>query len=419
MNSVLDQDLDWPEALRTWAAPFLAALAHPAQRQWAPFYLEGLLLPGERKSMAPIASRVAPRDQQQLHNFISDSPWDILPLQAVLVQKANLLVGGQSSSLQVDDVSLVKKGEHSVGVAHQWCGALGKNANCQSLVSLTLARGQVPVTLGLRLYLPKAWAQDPARRQECGVPEEVVYQPKWQIALEEIDRVLAQGALFGLAQADAAYGMVAAFRRGLTQRELPYTVGVLKTQKVFSLNVAPAPGGRKYPQWSQPSIAADKLLARLGEGAWRKLSWRKGTQGALAAEFIAVRVRAADGEADGWDQRAPGETVWLIAERREGGAVKYYFSTLPGSATLLELARSVKGRWVCEQPHQQLKEELGLDHYEGRGWRGLHHHCLLTMMAFCFLQHLRLAGKKKGVLERAAAPAQPARGAPGADRAAA
>ena len=169
----------------------------------------------------------------------------------------------------------------------------------------------------------------------------------------------------------------------------------------------------------EQSLAADKLIASLGEGAWRKLCWRRGSQGKLKGEFIAVRVRVADGEQDGNDQRAPGEPVWLIAERREGGEMKYYFSTLSATATLLELARSVKGRWVCEQPHQQLKEELGLDHYEGRGWLGLHHHCLLTMIAFCFLQHLRLGGKKKVVLERAAAPAQPAPGAAGADRAAA
>ena len=153
----------------------------------------------------------------------------------------------------VDDVSLIKKGEHSVGVARQYCGALGKNANCQALVSLTLARGKVPVTIALRLYLPKVWAEDQARCQECGVPEAVGYQPKWRIALEEIDRVLAQGAVFGLVQADAAYGMVADFRLGLSTRQLPYTVGVLKTQKVFSLAVAPAPGGRKHPQWSRAS----------------------------------------------------------------------------------------------------------------------------------------------------------------------
>lgn len=369
--------------------------------------------------MTLIAERVAPQDRQQLHNFISDSPWDTTPLEGVLVQKANLLVGGRSSTLQVDDVSLVKKGSHSVGVARQWCGALGKNANCQALVSLTLARGEVPVTIALRLFLPQAWAEDKERREECGVPEEVAYHPKWRIALDEIDRALAQGAVFGLVQADAAYGMVAAFRRGLSQRQLRYTVGVLKTQKVFSLAVAPAPGGRKHPQWSEQSVGADKLIASLGEGAWRKLCWRKGSKGRLEGEFIAVRARAADGEQDGNDQCAPGEAVWLIAERRAGGEIKYYFSTLPAEATLMELARSVKGRWACEQPHQQLKEELGLDHYEGRGWVGLHHHCLLTMIAFCFLQHLRLGGKKKTVLERAAAQAQPAPGAPGADCAAA
>lgn len=424
MDSMLDQDLDWREELRIWAAPFLDALTHPAQRHWAPLYLEGLLLPGERKSATCLAARVAPEDPWQLHHFVATSPWDPDPLLTELAHKVNRLAGGHGSRLVVDDTAFVKQGKYSVGVARQYCGELGKKANCQALVSLSLVRGEVPIPVALRLFLPEAWAGDPARRQKCAVPEDVVFAPKWQIALDEIDRLLACGVRFDEVDADAGYGMVGEFRRGLSQRELVYTVGIPCVQKAYRLSVAPvAPGkiGRppKAPQWSEVSVPVEELVAGLGESAWHRLCWRHGTKGKLEGEFIVLRVRAADGPADGHGQHAPGEEVWLIAERREGGELKYYFSNLPQSATPLELARSVKGRWACEQPHQQLKEELGLDHFEGRSWPGLHHHCLLTMIAYCFLQHLRLGGKKKLAAQRSASGAQSARRAPGAHRAAA
>lgn len=403
LDFVLDQEKDWRAELRQWAEPFLAALSHAAQRQWAPLYLEGLLLPGERKSVTPMAERVAPADHEQLHHFVATSPWDPAPLEAVLAQKANALVGGPGSSLQVDDTGLLKQGQCSVGVGHQYCGQVGKKANCQTLVSLSLVRGEVPIPIALRLFLPRDWAEDEARRKKCGVPETLEFRAKWRIALSEIERVMEAGVRFGLVQADAAYGMVAEFRRGLAELGLRYTVGIPKTQKVYSLAVKPLPpaekkNGRppKAAQWSEKSAPVEQVIAALGEGAWKRLSWRAGTKGPLEAEFIAVRVRAADGEEDGRGQHAPGEEVWLIAERRAGGEIRYYFSNLPASATLLRLARTVKGRWACEQPHQQLKEELGLDHYEGRSWLGLHHHCLMTMIAYCFLQHLRLGGEKRG-----------------------
>ncbi len=182
---------DWEGELEGWLAPFLAALARPEQRRWAPLYLEGLLLPGERKSVEPMAARVVPGDVQQLHHFVSTSPWATAPLEDELVRAADRLVGGPDAVLVVDDTALVKQGRHSVGVKRQYCGQLGKRANCQSLVSLTLARAEVPVCIGLRLFLPEDWCGDAERRQAVGVPEAVTYRPKWQIALDEIDRVLA------------------------------------------------------------------------------------------------------------------------------------------------------------------------------------------------------------------------------------
>jgi hypothetical protein len=192
----LSRPSGWADELGRWLLPFLAALSRPEQRRWAPPYLRGLLLPGERKSVEPMAARVAPGEVQQLHHFVSASPWATGPVEAELVRAADRLVGGPDAALVVDDTALVKQGSHSVGVQRQYCGQLGKRANCQALVSLTLARGEVPVCIGLRLFLPELWASEPERRRRAGVPDAVAGRPKWRIALDEIDRVLATGARF-------------------------------------------------------------------------------------------------------------------------------------------------------------------------------------------------------------------------------
>ena len=413
----------WEDELGRWLEPFLARLRRKEQRRWAPVYLKGLILPGERKSVEPMAARVAPGDLQQLHHFVSTSPWAAAPLEEELVKAAERLAGGPDAVLVVDDTALVKQGRHSVGVKRQYCGQLGKKANCQSLVSLTLARAEVPVGVGLRLFLPEDWAADAGRRAAAGVPETVAYRPKWRIALDEIDRVSASGARFGAVLADAEYGKAAEFRAGLAERRLAYAVGILPTQKVYPADVTlafPARKGtgrpRKHPVPSAASVAAAELL-EARPGAFRAVSWRAGTKGPLRAEFAALRVRVADGPADARGRHLPGDEAWLVGEHRASGERKYYLSDLPTDASLETLAALIKARWVCEQLHQQLKDELGLDHFEGRSWRGLHHHALLCLLAFAFLQHLRLGGKKTRRRERArtAAPAEPAR-RPAADR---
>jgi SRSO17 transposase len=413
----------WEGELERWLAPFLARLGRKEQRRWAPFYLKGLILPGERKSIEPMAARVAPGDLQQLHHFVSTSPWATAPLEEELVHAADRLVGGPEAVLVIDDTALVKQGRHSVGVKRQYCGQLGKRANCQSLVSLTLARSEVPVGVGLRLFLPEDWSADAARRTAAGVPEAVAYRPKWRIALDEIDRVLAAGARFGAVLADAEYGKAAGFRAGLSERRLAYAVGILPTQKVYPADVTlsfperkPAGRPRKHPVPSAASVAAAELVESRPE-AFRAVSWRAGTRGPLKAEFAALRVRVADGPADASGQHLPGDEAWLVGEHRASGEKKYYLSDLPADASLEVLAALIKARWACEQLHQQPKDELGLAHFEGRSWRGLHHHALLCQLAFAFLQHLRLGGKKrrKPTRARAAAKAEPARRAP-ADR---
>jgi SRSO17 transposase len=407
----------WEAELERWLGPFLARLRRKEQRHWAPFYLKGLILPGERKSVEPMAARVAPADTQQLHHFVSTSPWATAPLEDELVKAADRLVGGPDAALVVDDTALVKQGRHSVGVKRQYCGQLGKKANCQSLVSLTLASAEVPVGVGLRLFLPEDWGGDAGRRAAAGVPEAVAYRPKWKIALDEIDRVLASGARFGAVLADAEYGKAAEFRHGLAGRRLAYAVGILPTQKVYPADVTlslperkPTGRPRKHPVPSAASVGAAELVERRPE-AFRTISWRTGTKGPLEAGFAALRVRVADGPVAARAQHLPGEEAWLVGEHRANGERKYYLSNLPPDATLERLAALIKARWVCEQVHQQLKDELGLDHFEGRSWRGLHHHALLCLLAFAFLQHLRLGGKKRRhpARARAAAPAEPAR----------
>ena len=406
----------WVGEPERWLAPFLAALGREAQRRWAPVYLKGLLLPGERKSVEPMASRVAPGSAEQLHHLIGGSPWATGPLEAVLAREADRLVGGPEAALVVDDTALPKQGRHSVGVARQYCGALGKRANCQVLVSLTLARAEVPVAVGLRLFLPDEWAADPDRCARAGVPEQHRRaRAKTDLALEEIDRVIAAGVRFGRVLTDAGYGASAAFRQGLSARDLVWAVGVPRTQNVYSpavellWPVARTGRPRKRPVPSEKPVPAETALA----GAeWRRISWRRGTKGPLAAEVAAVRVRPAEGEQlrNGW--HLPGDEVWLVGEHRASGERKYHLSNLPPDTPLEELAATIKARWACEQAHQQLKEELGLDHFEGRSWRGLHHHALLCRLAFAFLQHRRLGeeSSRRPVRRRPAAASDVAGG---------
>jgi SRSO17 transposase len=325
----------WEQDLDCWLKPFLDGLSRQAQRSWAPVYLKGLLLPGERKSVAPMAARVAPGDTQQLHHFVSTSPWATAPLEDELVKAADRLVGGPDAVLVVDDTALVKQGRRSVGVKRQYCGQLGKKANCQALVSLTLARAEVPVGVGLRLFLPEDWCDDAARRAAAGVPGTIEYRPKWRIALDEVDRVLASGARFGCVLADAEYGRAAEFRAGLAERRLAYAVGIPPVQQVYPAGVTLAfperkPTGRprKHPAPSAASVGAAELL-EARPGAFRALSWRTGTKGPLKAEFAMVRVRVGDGPVAARGQHLPGDEAWLVGEHRASGERKYYLSNLP------------------------------------------------------------------------------------------
>jgi len=407
----------WEDELARWLEPFLDCLGHKARRRMCPLYVAGLIGPGDRKSVQPMAERFAPGDYDQLHHFIADGVWDASPLESELLIQADRLVGGKDAVLVIDDTAMPKKGDRSVGVAPQYASTLGKTANCQTLVSLTLARREVPVMIALRLFVPESWTSDPARMERAGVPvEHRLARTKPEIALAEIDRVIAAGVRFGCVLADAGYGLSAPFRQGLTARGLVWAVGILGRQKVYPAGVKlifPIAGRGRPRERHIPDLLSMPSEDMLADAKWKNVSWRLGTKGKLKARFAAVRVRTADGPPqrinDMGQQHLPGEEAWLIGEHRSSGEKKYYLANLPAATDLRTLAATIKARWICEQAHQQLKEELGLDHFEGRSWQGLHRHALMTMIAYAFLQHRRLAqaGRKKKN-QPASASAEPA-----------
>jgi SRSO17 transposase len=396
---------DWQRDLEHWLEPYLQNLGNKTRRRMCPAYIAGLIGPGDRKSIQPMAARADALSYDRLHHFIGAGIWDSAPLEATLWRQADELVGGDTAWLIIDDTALPKKGKASVGVAPQYATVLGKNANCQTLVSVTLASGEVPVMLGLRLYLPESWTSDTARMERAGVPEDFqAYRTKPDIAIEEIDRVIAAGVRFGCVLADAGYGLSAPFRQALSARGLRWAVGIPRHQKVYPADVQlifPVAGRGRPRVRHVPDVKSRAAHAMLEEVKWRKISWRRGTKGRLTARFAAMRVRIADGAPQrigaAGAQHMPGEEAWLVGEHRSNGERKYYLSNLPADIAIKDLAGAIKARWICEQAHQQLKEELGLDHFEGRSWMGLHRHVLMTMMAYAFLQTRRLAqaGRKK------------------------
>src|SRR5213596_2012232 len=290
--TVAGRTSDWKEELGHFLKPFLDRLGHKARRQMCPLYVSGLIGPGDRKSIQAMAKRLALGECDQLHHFIAAGVWDATPVETELLIQADRLVGGDDAVLVIDDTAIPKKGTHSVGVAAQYASALGKTANCQTLVSLTLARGEVPVMLGLRLFLPESWTSDIPRLKRARVPvEHRTPRSKPEIALAEIDRAMAANVRFGCVLADAGYGLSAPFRQGLTARKLTWAVGIPRHLKVYPVGVQliwpiakrGRPRRRHVPDIL--SIPAEDMLAN---ATWRTISWRTGTKGKLEARFAAV-----------------------------------------------------------------------------------------------------------------------------------
>jgi SRSO17 transposase len=370
----------------------LAPLGRKDRRQWGGVYLRGLLLDGERKSAGAMASRLPDGNEQSLQQFLSQSPWDWQPVWQHMAERIEHAFPNPVAWI-VDDTGFPKKGEHSVGVARQYSGTLGKTANCQIAVSLhrTDARGSSP--LGFRLYLPQEWTEDPARCRAAGVPETVDFRPNWQLALALIDQALGWGLERPpVVLADAAYGEVTAFREALEERELAYAVGISKALAVWPEppdGAVPNGTGRGRPtkclRFGGQKPVSVKALALANQQRFRTVTWREGSHGLLRSRFWAQRVESAHD----WNHgKAPGKEVWLLVEWPidEAEPVKYYLCDLPKNRSLQRLVATARGRWRVEQDYQQMKEELGLDHFEGRSWTGWHHHVTMVMLAHLFLR---------------------------------
>ena len=368
----------------------------------APFrsYCAGLLLPGDRKSVEPMAARMHPgrvqAAHQSLHHFVAKSDWsDDAVLAAVRARVLPIIEQrGPIRAFIIDDTGMPKKGKHSVGVARQYCGQLGKQDNCQVAVSLSAANDHASLPIAYRLYLPHEWVDDPDRRAQAGVPGDVVFQTKPQIALDQLRAARAAGIDAEVVLADAGYGNDTDFRDGITGIGLAYAVGIQSSTSLWPPGVEPLPpkpwSGRGRPtsairrDTAHQPISARQLALDLPKKAWRRVTWREGTNTKLASRFAAVRVRPAHRD---YQRATPRPEEWCLIEWPAGEAepTKYFLSTLPPNISRRALVNAAKLRWRIERDYQDLKQELGLGHYEGRGWRGFHHHATLCIAAYGFL----------------------------------
>jgi SRSO17 transposase len=356
-------------------------------------YCTGLMLPGERKSVEPMAARTAPArtaaQHQSLLHFVGVATWSdekVLAKVREMVLPA-MTKEGPIEAWIIDDTSFPKQGKHSVGVHHQYCGQLGKQANCQVAVSLSIANHWASLPVAYRLYLPKDWVVDDARREKTGVPLDIGFKTKPEIALEQIRWGCEAGLPRGVVLMDAAYGNDSRLRTGITALGLIYVAGVLPNTLVWPSGVGPKRRGKPLNNTGrrdEPDLISIKEQAlALPKHAWRTIRWREGSAEWLCSRFARVRVGV------GHNQLIPEllSQEWLLIEWPEGEPepTKYWFSTLPANISFRELVDFAKLRWRIERDYQELKQEVGLGHYEGRGWRGFHHHATMCIAAYGFL----------------------------------
>ncbi len=399
-----------------YAEKMVEALGHADRATPAHWYLQGLMLPGQRKSVEPMAARVHPQDvrsaHQSMHHLVAESEWsDTALLGAVAHEVVPVLSQGGEVPLYwiVDDTGFRKYGKHSVGVARQYCGQLGKTENCQVAVTLSLCTPEGSLPLDYRLYLPREWTEDNRRMERAGVPPEIGFATKGELAWAQIEAALAAGIPRGTVLMDAAYGDEAAMRDRLSAEGLPYAVGIRAQTAVWwdehQPALAPVPSSRGRPRTrvrrdpGHPPISVLDLAQSLPASRYRSITWRAGTNAPLRSRFARVRVRAAHGD-------RPREEEWLLIEwpEHEAEPTHYWLSTLPPKLSFKELVATVKMRWRIERDYCELKQELGLGHYEGRNWRGFHHHASLCIAAYGFLMLERLSGIKKNSARLEAPP---------------
>ena len=376
------------------------ALGHADRVAPLKAYCTGLILPGERKSVEPMAARLEPTRvqaaHQSLHHFVAKADWSDEALLALV--RAWVLPEmerhGPIRAWMVDDTGFPKKGRHSVGVTRQYCGQIGKQDNCQVAVTLSVASLHASLPIAYRLYLPELWAEDRERRAKAGVPEGVAFRTKPEIALDQIRSALAAGVSPGVVLADAGYGVDTAFRTALTDLGLTYSLGIQSSTTLWPPGQAPLPpkpwSGRGRPPTrvrrnpNHAPLSAKDLARALPSEAWQSIQWREGTNAPLVSRFAAVRVRPAHRD---HLLHEPRPEEWFLVEWPDGEQepTKYWLSTLPPDTAMADLVEQAKLRWRVERDYQELKQEIGLGHYEGRGWRGFHHHATLCIAAYGFL----------------------------------
>jgi SRSO17 transposase len=364
-------------------------------------YCTGLLLPGERKSVEPMAARLGGEDvrrvHQSLHHVVADAPWSD---EAVLDRGLETVIPAMLReepvvAWVVDDTGFPKKGRESVGAARQYCGQVGKQENCRVAVSLSVTTEKASMPVAFRLYLPEAWIKDRKRRKKTGVPNDIRFQTKPEIALEQIRRARERDLPEGVVLADAGYGNDTKFRLELSKMGMAYAVGIQSATSVWKPGEEPKPAPSRKSKTGRPRkllqrdahhrpVSVKELALSLPASAWKKVIWREGVKQNLQSRFAALRVRPA--HRDYWLSEAHPEE-WLLIEWPTGASepAKYWLSTVPAEIDLPDLVHLAKHRWIIERDYQELKQELGLGHYEGRGWRGFHHHATLCIAAYGFL----------------------------------
>ncbi len=396
--------MDIAKEFDDYMAYLMQGLGHVDRHSGLSGYCTGLMLPLSRKSVEPMAARVDPLHasarHQSLHHFVAKAQWSD---QELLRRVAQWVVPVMDFSAGgwwiIDDTGFPKKGTHSVGVTRQYCGVLGKQDNCQVAVSVTLACEEGSLPVAWRLYLPQIWAEDKARRIKAGIPADIAFATKPQIALQQIRGLLNVGAPHHCVLADAGYGIDYAFRQSLSDLGLHYMVGITSAVVVWPPGLEPLPP-KPYSGMGRPPVIPRRTAKRqpvnvktlalgLPDSAFHNISWREGTNEPLAGRFAALRVRCAGGNV-GKARLLPEQ--WLLIEwpADQAEPEKYYLSTLPETTALNDLVEAAHMRWRIERDYQDLKQDLGLGHYEGRGWRGFHHHATLSIAAYGFLMAQRL-----------------------------
>jgi SRSO17 transposase len=381
--------------LEEFAAEVFAPMVRKDQRRWGGVYVRGLMLDGKRKSIEPMAARLEDGDEQCLQQFVNQSPWSARAVRERLAVRMSAEI--EPEAWVIDDTGFPKFGRMSVGVARQYCGALGKVANCQVGVSISAATAQASCPIDWRLFLPAEWDED-SRRQACRVPEEVRYQPKWRLALEMVDELRGWGLEPAPVLADAAYGDVTELRVGLQERGIDYVLdsrGATSAVPETAMPEQPAWSGRgrpPRPRYRRPFSTLAELTLAAGEQACVAVCWRAGTRGAMSSRFAALRVRPTNVKLRNADPGAELPVCWLLAEWPLGAPAPtdFWLSNLPAETPIERLVALAKLRWRVEQDYRELKDALGLDHFEGRSWTGWQHHVTLVSVAHGFLTTERL-----------------------------